>query len=188
MSAPDTNELSVKVQLVLSLGVVILIIGTVVAVAGGTDDKTPAADPTPAASIGDRSLERASRGHARASSDSRAAHRPGKATVRHETNVSRTPAAKRRTQPTTAMRLGTTAGVWDRIAACESGGNWHARGGMFEGGLQFLPSTWAAAGGHRYARHAYDATREQQIRVARAWLARTSWDSQWPACSRRLGL
>lgn len=79
------------------------------------------------------------------------------------------------------------ADVWDRLAQCESGGNWHHTGGRFSGGLQFLPSTWRAAGGTRYAPTAAQATREQQIAIAQSWLARTSW-SQWPACSRRLGL
>lgn len=78
-------------------------------------------------------------------------------------------------------------GVWDRLAQCESGGNWHHTGSRFSGGLQFLPSTWRAAGGIRYAPTAAQATREQQITIAQSWLARTSW-SQWPACSRRLGL
>lgn len=89
-------------------------------------------------------------------------------------------------QPT---RLPESSGssVWDRLAQCESGGNWHHTGGRFSGGLQFLPSTWRAAGGTRYAPTAAQATREQQIAIAQSWLARTSW-SQWPACSRRLGL
>lgn len=79
-------------------------------------------------------------------------------------------------------------GVWDRLAACESGGNWQTNtGNGYSGGLQFLPSTWRAAGGTRYAPTAHQATREQQIAVAEEWLAKTSW-AQWPACSRKLGL
>lgn len=77
--------------------------------------------------------------------------------------------------------------VWDAISRCESGGNWASSGGTFEGGLQFLHSTWVSAGGRRYAEHAYQATREQQIAIAQSWLAKTSW-AQWPACSRKLGL
>lgn len=77
--------------------------------------------------------------------------------------------------------------IWDRIASCESGGNWSSTGGSYEGGVQFLHSTWVAAGGRRYAEHAYQATREQQIAIASSWLAKTSW-SQWPACSRRVGV
>lgn len=78
--------------------------------------------------------------------------------------------------------------VWDRVARCESGGNWGTNtGNGYQGGLQFSPSTWRAAGGTKYAPSAHLATREQQIAVAQSWLARTSW-AQWPACSRKLGL
>jgi hypothetical protein len=76
--------------------------------------------------------------------------------------------------------------IWDLIAQCESGGRWDDRRGGYEGGLHFLNSTWLRAGGGRYALHAYDATREQQIEIAQSWLERTSW-SQWPVCSRKVG-
>lgn len=75
---------------------------------------------------------------------------------------------------------------WDCIAKYESGGNWASTDGMYEGGLQFLPSTWAAAGGTRYAPHAYQASKAQQVAVAESWLAKTSWN-QWPQTSRRCG-
>lgn len=83
-----------------------------------------------------------------------------------------------------------TNSVWDRLAHCESTGNWHINTGSFDGGLQFLPSTWTANGGGRYAPYAWQATREQQIAVAEHLLAATdgSYRASWPACSRRLGL
>lgn len=38
-------------------------------------------------------------------------------------------------------------GVWDRIAQCESGGNWHINtGNGYYGGLQFSAGTWRAYG------------------------------------------
>jgi hypothetical protein len=78
--------------------------------------------------------------------------------------------------------------VWDRLAECESGGDWSANtGNGHSGGLQWLHDTWVRAGGLAHAPTAWQATREQEIVVAEAWLARTSW-AQWPACSRRLGL
>jgi len=41
---------------------------------------------------------------------------------------------------------------WDRLAQCESGGNWGINtGNGFQGGLQFSPSTWNAHGGTQYA-------------------------------------
>ncbi len=70
---------------------------------------------------------------------------------------------------------------WDRVAACESGGRWNYNGGSgFDGGLQFLPSTWRAMGGTRYAPYAHQATRLQQIAVAS-----TMSLSNWPVCGRR---
>jgi len=77
-------------------------------------------------------------------------------------------------------------GVWDRLAQCESSGNWHIVG-YHHGGLQFLPSTWTAYGGGVYARYAYQASREQQIAIAQKVQAAAGW-GQWPVCSRRLGL
>ena len=75
--------------------------------------------------------------------------------------------------------------VWDRLAQCESGGNWHiATGNGYYGGLQFLPSTWRANGGTGMP---HEHSREEQIRVAEN-LRATSGFAPWPACSRKLGL
>ena len=54
----------------------------------------------------------------------------------------------------------------DAIARCESGGNWGIHTGNYQGGLQFLPSTWLSNGGGEFAPAAHLATREQQIIVA----------------------
>ena len=78
--------------------------------------------------------------------------------------------------------------VWDRIAECESGQTWSYNGGSgYDGGLQFLPSTWRSYGGRDFAEFAYQATREQQITVANRVLNDVGWIA-WPACSRKLGL
>lgn len=78
--------------------------------------------------------------------------------------------------------------VWDRLAQCESGGRWSYNGSSgYDGGLQFLPSTWTAYGGGKYAKYAYQATRSEQIAIAKKVLAAAGWGS-WPACSRKLGL
>ncbi|MET0786495.1 MAG: transglycosylase family protein [Paenisporosarcina sp.] len=78
--------------------------------------------------------------------------------------------------------------VWDRLAECESGGNWSYNGSSgYDGGLQFLPSTWVANGGRDFAEYAWQATREEQIIVAERLRAIVGW-SAWPACSRKLGL
>ncbi len=76
-------------------------------------------------------------------------------------------------------------GVWDRLADCESGGDWAANtGNGFFGGLQFVLSTWAANGGSGMPNQ---ASREQQISVAERVLASQGWGA-WPACSAQLGL
>lgn len=79
-------------------------------------------------------------------------------------------------------------GVWDRLAACEATGNWHAAtGNGYSGGLQFDASTWRRHGGLVFAQAAYLATRAQQILIAERTLQAQGW-AAWPACSRRLGL
>ncbi len=77
---------------------------------------------------------------------------------------------------------------WDRLAQCESGGNWRANtGNGHYGGLQFTRRTWRAYGGGAYATTANHATRLQQIAIAEKVLRSQGWKA-WPACSRRVGL
>ena len=77
---------------------------------------------------------------------------------------------------------------WDRLAECESGGNWSINtGNGYHGGLQFSASTWQAHGGGEFAPTADQATREEQIVVAERTLASQGWGA-WPACSSQLGL
>ncbi|MFD8718222.1 transglycosylase family protein [Streptomyces sp. NPDC059629] len=78
-------------------------------------------------------------------------------------------------------------GVWDRIAQCESGGNWHINtGNGYYGGLQFSASTWRAYGGTAYAGTADQASREAQIAVATKVQHAQGWGA-WPVCSGRAG-
>lgn len=66
------------------------------------------------------------------------------------------------------------------IAQCESGGDWTYNGPSgFDGGLQFLPSTWIAAGGGEFAPYAYLATPQQQMTVADRLPL-----SAWPVCGK----
>ena len=59
------------------------------------------------------------------------------------------------------------AAMWDRVAQCESGGNWHINtGNGYYGGLQFSYSTWLAYGGGQFAGRADLASRAEQITVA----------------------
>ncbi|MGP3953982.1 LysM peptidoglycan-binding domain-containing protein [Streptomyces sp. 7N604] len=78
-------------------------------------------------------------------------------------------------------------GVWDRIAQCESGGNWHINtGNGYYGGLQFSASTWRAYGGTAYAPTADKASRAQQIAVATKVQNAQGWGA-WPTCGARAG-
>jgi hypothetical protein len=57
--------------------------------------------------------------------------------------------------------------MWDRIAWCESRGNWHINtGNGYYGGLQFNMQTWRDVAGQDYAPRADLASREEQITVA----------------------
>ncbi|MGM9379408.1 transglycosylase family protein [Streptomyces antibioticus] len=79
------------------------------------------------------------------------------------------------------------SGVWDRIAQCESGGNWHINtGNGYYGGLQFSASTWRAYGGTAYAPTADKAGKAQQIAVATKVQKSQGWGA-WPTCSARAG-
>ncbi|MEU5165822.1 transglycosylase family protein [Streptomyces mutomycini] len=89
---------------------------------------------------------------------------------------------------TAASAGAATTDVWEKVAACESTGNWHINtGNGHYGGLQFTRSTWAAYGGTAFAARADLATKDQQIAVAEKVL-----DGQgpgaWPTCSVRAGL
>ncbi|MFF0064528.1 transglycosylase family protein [Streptomyces sp. NPDC005279] len=78
-------------------------------------------------------------------------------------------------------------GVWDRIASCESGGNWHINtGNGYYGGLQFSAGTWRAYGGAAYASTADGASKGQQIAVAAKVQRAQGWGA-WPTCAARAG-
>jgi hypothetical protein len=72
---------------------------------------------------------------------------------------------------------------WDAIAMCESSGRWHLNIGIFDGGLQFLPSTWNNYGGRQFAAYAWQATRLEQIVVATRVLG-AEGPAAWPHCFR----
>jgi resuscitation-promoting factor RpfA len=77
--------------------------------------------------------------------------------------------------------------TWDKLAKCESTNNWDAdTGNGFKGGLQFTDSTWKRFGGREYARHADEASREEQIEVAKKVQDEQGWKA-WPTCTKKLG-
>lgn len=96
----------------------------------------------------------------------------------------------------------------DRLADCESGdrdesgavvpgsARWQLGGddprppwdlGLFDGGLQFHPDTWRAFRLDGMPDRAYDASREEQIEVARQVRDAQGWGA-WPRCSETVGL
>jgi LysM repeat protein len=88
----------------------------------------------------------------------------------------------------TASGAAAATSPWDRLAGCESGGNWHINtGNGYYGGLQFADGTWDGWGGERYAGRADLATRAEQIVIAAKLVENSGWRS-WPACSDRLAL
>ncbi len=81
-----------------------------------------------------------------------------------------------------------TGKTWNRLANCESGGNWHINtGNGYYGGVQFNSGTWLAYGGGKYASRADLASRTEQIAIAEKVLKNQGWGA-WPACSASLGL
>ena len=81
-----------------------------------------------------------------------------------------------------------TVPVWDKVAECESSGNWAINtGNGYSGGLQFSPATWAAYGGTAFAPSADRATKTQQITVAEKVL-KGQGPGAWPVCGPRAGL
>jgi LysM repeat protein len=88
----------------------------------------------------------------------------------------------------TAAGSAKAATVWDAVAQCESGGNWHINtGNGYYGGLQFSSSTWVGFGGRAYASRADLASKAEQITIAQKVLA-VQGPGAWPVCSKRAGL
>ena len=91
------------------------------------------------------------------------------------------------------MAVGTSAqawdvSVWDRVADCESSGRWSINtGNGYYGGLQFSASTWKHFGGEAFAPLAHQASKDEQIAIARRTL-HTQGPKAWPTCSVRAGL
>jgi hypothetical protein len=74
--------------------------------------------------------------------------------------------------------------TWDRLAQCESGGNWAAStGNGYYGGLQFSLGSWRAVGGTGYPNQ---HGRDVQIEMGRRLQAAQGWNA-WPSCTAQLG-
>ncbi|GGI85214.1 MULTISPECIES: resuscitation-promoting factor [Pseudarthrobacter] len=103
------------------------------------------------------------------------------------------PAAKAATPAGAGANTGAAApammneAMWDKIAQCESTGNWSINSGNgYYGGLQFDIRTWIGAGGGAYAPNASLATKAQQIDIANRVYAQRGlqpWGCGWAATS-----
>lgn len=75
--------------------------------------------------------------------------------------------------------------VWDKVAECESGGDWHINtGNGYYGGLQFSKQTWNAFGGSGTAD---EHSKEWQIHIAQKVL-KEQGPGAWPVCGEKAGL
>ena len=87
----------------------------------------------------------------------------------------------------TGIARAASVDTWERVAECESSGNWSINtGNGYYGGLQFSQSSWEAAGGTRYAPRADLATKEEQIATAER-LLEMQGPGAW-ACAEEGGL
>ena len=78
-----------------------------------------------------------------------------------------------------------SGGVWDKVAECESGGDWHINtGNGYYGGLQFSQQTWEAFGGEGKP---HNASKKEQISVAQETL-KVQGPGAWPVCGDEAGL
>ncbi|CAA9404857.1 MAG: Cell wall-binding protein [uncultured Nocardioides sp.] len=101
-----------------------------------------------------------------------------------EVGTKERPAPEPEPEPTSNFAGGST--VWDRLAQCESGGNWAINtGNGYYGGLQFSLSTWRAYGGPGYP---HQQSRETQIAIATKLRDSAGGYGAWPHCSSTLGL
>jgi uncharacterized protein YabE (DUF348 family) len=87
---------------------------------------------------------------------------------------------KDRPAPAPAANYASGSSVWDKIAQCESGGNWAANtGNGYYGGLQFNLSTWQSYGG---TGRPDQASRETQIAIATKVRDASGGYGAWPVC------
>lgn len=85
----------------------------------------------------------------------------------------------------TSNVIASDGSVWDRIAACESGGNWAINtGNGYYGGLQFTLQSWRGVGGSGLPSN---ASRAEQIARGQMLQARQGWGA-WPVCSVKAGV
>ncbi len=84
-----------------------------------------------------------------------------------------------------AASAGGSVAQFERLASCESGGNWAINtGNGYYGGLQFNQATWRGLG---MGGSPHQASKAQQIAAGQKLHSQRGW-KPWPSCSRKLGL
>ncbi|MGI8536513.1 MAG: transglycosylase family protein [Mycobacteriales bacterium] len=85
----------------------------------------------------------------------------------------------------TSASAGGSNEQFERLAQCESSGNWSINtGNGYYGGIQFSLATWRGIG---YPGYPHQASKATQIAAGQKLQGQSGW-GQWPACSRKLGL
>jgi len=80
---------------------------------------------------------------------------------------------------------GSNDDVWEKLAQCESKGNWSINtGNGYYGGLQFSESAWRGVGGTNMP---HEASKDEQLMRGKMLQERRGW-GPWGACSKKLGL
>ncbi len=86
---------------------------------------------------------------------------------------------------TSSASAGGSVAQFERLAQCESGGNWSINtGNGYYGGIQFNLATWRGLGRSGYP---HQASKAEQIAAGQKLHSQRGW-KPWPACSRKLGL
>ena len=128
------------------------------------------------------------RARAKAKAEAQAERRAEKHAEWHAQQEAEAEAAARAQaqQQQSVAQSSSNGSVWDRLAQCESGGNWSINtGNGYYGGLQFNLGTWQSVGGSGYP---HQASREEQIHRAEILRDRNGGYGAWPSCSAQLGL
>jgi hypothetical protein len=73
---------------------------------------------------------------------------------------------------------------WDRVARCESGGDWshppvRNRHGTFSGGVMWNHRYWSSYGGTEFAPYPYQASKAEQIIVSERLVNDIGFDRGW---------
>jgi hypothetical protein len=76
--------------------------------------------------------------------------------------------------------------LWDKMARCETGGNWSASGQTYQGGLGIYAKNWSYYGGKVFAPTAGQASKYAQIIVAERIRKEHGWRA-W-GCAKKIGL